>query len=233
VRNIRVSVVQIGDGNQPVVDPEVRNSIQERDLPGTHEGRKIVQSTSDNQETQVSDRNELGLLAGEQGAQRVEVAVSESVGTGRGSLVGETLVAGADVKQQVELPSKDLVSQKGDSVVERCLLDKLDELAHEAGLSALNLRLSWRNKDGVLLDVTMVTVVSSMGNLPRVERHHKKGVNSPSNKVVQPRGLGEGAMATFVTNDPHSGTNTALNKAIENPCTIPEKWRRQIINLES
>lgn len=40
-------------------------------------------------------------------------------------------------------------------------------------------------------------------------------------------------MTTFVTNDPHSGTNTALNKAIENPGTSPEKWRRKIINLES
>lgn len=179
-----MGVVQVGDGNQPVVDPEIGNSIQERNLPGAHEGREVIQSASDNQQAQVSDRNLLGLLAGEQGAQRVEVAVSQSVRTRRSSLVGETLVAGADVKQQIELPSEDLVSQKSDGMVERCLLNKLDELAQKGGLLALDLRLSWRNKDGVLVDMPMVTVVSSMGDLPRVERHHKKGVDCPSNKVV-------------------------------------------------
>lgn len=118
-------------------------------------------------------------------------------------------------------------------MIQRSLLDQLDELGQKGGLLILDLSLSWRDKDGILVNVAMITVMSGVGDLPRVERHHKKRVNCPTNKVIQSGVLREGAMTTFVTNDPHSGSNTALNKAIQDPGASAEKWRWEIINLES
>lgn len=118
-------------------------------------------------------------------------------------------------------------------MVQRSFFNQLDELSIESGLLFLGLRLSRGNEDSILVNVTMIAMMSSVCDLPRVEGHHKEGMHRPSNKVIQTRVLGERTMTTFVTNDPHSSANTALNKAIKNPGTSSEKWRWQVINLKS
>ena len=215
-----------------MVDPKIRNGIEKCNLPGAHESGKIIKSTSDNQETQVGNCNEVCLLAGEERSERIQVAVSELLHT-VSALWREALVSSADIEQHIELPSEDLVSQQGHGVVKRGFFDQFDKLGVETGLLVVGLSLSGRNKDSVLVNVAMVTVVSSMGDLPRVEGHHQEGMHRPSNKVIQTRILGEGSMTTFVTNDPHSGANTALEKTIKNPGASPEKWRWQVIDLKS
>lgn len=145
----------------------------------------------------------------------------------------ETLVSGADIEQHIELPTKKLVAQQGYRMVQRGFFNQLDEFSIKTGLLLLRLRLSGRNEDSIFVNVTMITMMSSVGDLPRVEGHHKEGMHRPSNEVIQTRILGEGSMTTFVTNDPHSGANTALNKTIKNPGASPEKWRWQVIDLKS
>lgn len=93
-----------------MVDPKIRNGIEKCNLPGAHESGKIIKSTSDNQETQVGNCNEVCLLAGEERSERIQVAVSELLHT-VSALWREALVSSADIEQHIELPSEKLVAQ--------------------------------------------------------------------------------------------------------------------------
>lgn len=83
-----------------MVNPEIRNGIKKSNLPSTHEGGEVVQSASDNEKTQIGDSNQVSLLASEQRAERIEVAVSELLNTGS-TLGRKTLVSSADIEQQI------------------------------------------------------------------------------------------------------------------------------------
>lgn len=214
-----------------MVDPEVGHDVEQRNLPESDLGTQVVESASDNQQTQISDGDQVSLRVCEQGAQGIEVAVSESLGGG--TLLGQTLVSGADVEKHVQLPSQNLVTEQSDSVVEGSFLNQLGEFAEHSRLLVLDLSLSSRDKDSVLVDVTVVPVVSGMGDLPREERNHQKRVDGPATKVVKSSRLGKGTMATFMANNPHSSADAALEKGVQNPSRRPHERSRQEINLES
>lgn len=216
---------------EPVVNPEVGDNIEQSNLPSSHLSGQVVERTADNQEADISNGNQVCLGVGEEGAERVEVAVAEHLGAV--CLLGQALASSADVEHQVSLPSKQLVSHKGDGIVERSLLNQLLDLLKHGRHPVLTLLLSRRNEDGVLLNVAVVTVVSRVSDLPREVRHHKQGVNSPANGVVQ-HGVGrESAMATLVTDNPDSNADAALKESVGNPGTDPLCGGRQEIDMKS
>ena len=119
------------------------------------------------------------------------------------------------------------MSHEGNGIVERRLLNQLLDLLKQRRYPVLKLLLGWRDEDGVLLNVAVVTVVSRVSDLPREVRHHKQGVNSPANGVVQ-HGVGrESAMATLVTDNPDSNADAALKKSVGSPGTDPLCGGRQ------
>lgn len=66
------------------------------------------------------------------------------------------------------------MAEKGDSIVERSLLDELLQLLEHGGHPVLALLLSRRDEDSVLFDVAVITVMSGMADLPREVRYHKQ-----------------------------------------------------------
>lgn len=147
-----------------MVNPHVGNNVKKDDLPATDVLSQVVQSGSNDQETDVRDGDQRSLRAGEEGANGVEMAVSEHLRT---LLLGrQTLVSSADVEQHVKLPAEHLVAEQSDSVVERSFLNQLNKLAEHRRLPGLHLRLSGGHKDNILVDVSVVTVMSAVGDLP-------------------------------------------------------------------
>lgn len=216
---------------KPVVDPEVGHNVEQSNLPSSHLGSQVVERAADNQKANISDGNQVCLGVGEESAERVKVAVTKRLGAV--CLLGQTLGSSADIEHQVELPSKDLVAQKSNCVVQRSFLKQLLELLDHGRHLALALLIGGRNEDGVLLDVAVITVVSRMGDLPREVRHHEQGVSSPANNVVQHGVRGESAMSTLVAKNPDSNANAALDESIGNPGTGPLCGSRQEIDMKS
>lgn len=117
-------------------------------------------------------------------------------------------------------------------MIERRFFNQLNKFGVEGGLLVLDLGFSRRNKDHIFVNVGMVPMVTSMGDLPRKVGHHESRMNSPSNNIIEQRELGEGAVSTFVTDNPHSGSNAALDEGIKDPSSGTERWRRQKIDLQ-
>lgn len=214
-----------------MVNPEIGNDIEQSNLPEPDLGTQVVESASNNQQTQISDGDQVSLRVCEQRAQGIEVAVSESLGGG--ALLRQTLVSGADIEKHVQLPSQNLVTEQSNSVVEGSFLNQLGELAEHSRLLVLDLGLGSRYKDSVLLDVAVVSVVSGMGDLPREERNHQKRVNGPATKVVESGRLRKGTMATLMADNPHSSADAALKKGVQDPSRRPHERSWQEIDLES
>lgn len=213
-----------------MVDPEVGHDVEQSNLPSSHLSGQVVERAANNQEANVSDGNQVCLGVGEERAERVKVAVTERLGAV--CLLGQTLASSADIEHQVELPTKDLVAQKSNGVIERSLLKQLLKLLDHGRQSGLALLIGGRNEDSVLLNVAVIAVVSRMRDLPREVRHHKQGVDGPANNIVQHGERGEGTMSTLVAENPDSNANTALEESIGGPGTGPLCGRRQEIDVK-
>lgn len=76
--NFRISVrINL---TKPVVNPEVGHNVEQSNLPGSHLSGQVVESTTNNQKANIGDGNKVSLGIGEEGAERVEVAVTERLG---------------------------------------------------------------------------------------------------------------------------------------------------------
>lgn len=212
VGNVGVGVVEVGDGDQPVVDPEVGLAVhQEHHLPADH-GRGEVEAVADNGETDVGDEDVDGLAGAEDGAGGLKVADAEPAALAL--LAGGT---GGGVEQEVHLPAGELVENELDELDKG---DVLEELAVEVevGKAALLAVLLGGGDEGhVLLHVTGEAVMAVVRELPGEVGHHESRVEDPANDVVEVLVLGEGAVAGLVSQDPDARQDEALEVAIEGP----------------
>lgn len=217
VGNLGVRVVQVGDGNQPVVNPHVGNDPEKgHGLPVVLLGDKVKDVAHD-AKAKVGDDDEVGLLGQEEHAPRVEVAAALREPALLVIVADAALVAGRDVEEKVRLPAEELVEEKlegGDNG--RVLGELLEGLERDALLGG-NLLVGARDENEILLDVAGEAVVAGVRDLPREVRNTEERVGEPADDVVQAGVPGEGAVAALVGEDPQAGEDAALGASVEDP----------------
>ena len=75
--DIRVGMVEISDGDNPVIDPHVRDNVEQTDVLTAEYGAGIPQRASHGTDTDVRSKNEMPLLRTEKGAARKEMTVTK------------------------------------------------------------------------------------------------------------------------------------------------------------
>lgn len=203
---------------QPVVDPEVRLRVNKQHGARSHDSRELVQRKRRHGEANVGQEDEGSLAGAEDGAVGAKVALAEH---GGGGLL-QTVAAGGDVEEQVDLPREQLVEHERDELVGGGVLEHL-----EGGQGALGVvGLGPGDKGHVLLHVAGVLVVAVVRELPRVVRHQQGGVGEEADDVVQQRVLGKGAVSGLVAQDPEASADKALDEAVDDPGNGPESGIR-------
>lgn len=226
VVDVGVVVVQVSDGDQPVVNPHVGNKVDQPDsTPATKEFSlgSQVKSVDNQAEAEIRQGNEDTLTRAENSASRLKVADTQPARL----LALLAVLTGRDVEQQVGLETSNLVENKLSGLDNRGVLEKLSSLVREEQLAdgrpVLRLVLlvatlgSLGHKSHILLHVASETVVAVVGELPGEVRDEKSRVQNPANNVVQNPVAREGAVATLVGQNPDAGADKALDVAVDDP----------------
>lgn len=205
-----------GSHTEPVVDPEVRDGVEEEDGGDVKDLSGLVQGSEGDGEAKVGNGNEDGLVGTENGTGGVEVADVEETAEGTNLTLLAALASGG-VEEEVHLPSEELVADEVDKLEDRGVLEKLVKVdAAEQGLLG-GLGLSGGNESHVLLHVAGEAVVTVVRELPGEVGNEEEGVEHPADAVVQLGVLGKGAVAALVTQDPDTGADESLKEAIDHP----------------
>lgn len=217
VLDVLVVVVQVGDGDEPVVNPHVGNNVEQEGGPGAVVLSELVDGGADEGQADVGEEDVQGLLGTEDARGGLEVAEAEPA-----ALTLQTLGAGRDVEQEVALPGEQLVGEELDQVHNGRLVKHLgvDAQASEPAQGsnlALVVLLGGRDKGHVLLHVASVHVVASMAELPAEEGNHEQRVKNPADKAVQLAVEREGAMAALVGQDPDTSADETLSETVGSP----------------
>lgn len=224
VLHILMVVVKVGDGNEPVVDPEVGNSIEQEGGQAANSLASQVESVSDQSQTDIGDQDVQGLLGAEDDGCGLEVGLAEPA-----ALALQTLRTSRDVEQQVCLPSEQLVADKLDQVHSRGLLKQLaiDAQVRPPGACgdlALVVLLGRGDESHILLHVAGVHVVASVAEFPAEEGDEQKRVEDPTDNVVQVAVKREGTVSTLVCQDPDTGPHETLGEPVGCPSTSAGIW---------
>jgi hypothetical protein len=214
VLDILVVVVEVGDGNEPVVNPEVGDTIEEEGVHGTDVLAEDIDGVTNKGQANVGEENVESLLGAEDTRGGLKVAETPPA-----LLALQTLGAGRDVEEQVALPGKELVSHELGEGDNGCLVKHLgvntqaSEPAQGSHL-ALVVLLGGGDKGHVLLHVASVHVVASMAELPAEEGNHEQRVKNPADKAVQAAVKREGAMSALVSQDPDTSADETLGETV-------------------
>jgi len=171
VRKRRVGVLEIGDGNQPVVDPKIWKPVPDKHVEVTKLLAEGVEDSPDNGEAKIAEQDQLGVSCLVQRAVRVEVvdtaeptialAFSSAL-----SLVFVVVVTG-DVDENVQGPSRKLLADQFQRRRDRGLLCQLVELVGKMTDFAGIYFSCLGNENHVPLHVTGSLVVLAVRDLPR------------------------------------------------------------------
>lgn len=227
-----MGVVEIGNGNQPVVDPDVRNNPEESNsLPVEHLGG-LVKSEARDGETNVGDDDEVSLLGKEKDAPGIEVAATLGEPAPLVVVPDTALVASGDVEKEVSLPAEELVEEQFEGGDDRGVLGHLLEGLDGNAKLAGDLLNSTRDEHEILLDVAGEAVVTGVRDFPRKIRDAKERVTEPADDIVQTGMSGESAVAALVGENPQASENAALGETIENPKRSSDGKRLETVDLQ-
>lgn len=244
VREGGVGVLEVGDGDcggvlvkmgnaigrvllflrrltEPVVHPQVGETVPDEEVQPAELGADQVQSSASQEETQVTESNELGVLGLVQRTGRVEVvdtttpAVVLALAAALG-LLGVVVVAG-DVVHEVQGPTEELLCQKVAGSQDGSLFAQLADLVQGLADAGGVLLTGLRNEDHVAGDVAGSLVVLAVRDLPGEVGDEEEGVADPANGVVQDLGGGEGLVTALVGQDPNAGTDETLHDGVDGP----------------
>lgn len=193
--------------------PQIGNKVQKGDIPCANLCRGVVQNRTHNEQTQISQGNAEVLRPSKKVAEGVEVAGHATDRT----IFRKTLRTGGDIQEEVQLPSEELVADELQEGDDGSFFGQMLELLDADVLLLGQLVVSPRDKDRVLLHVAGVAVVARMGDLPGEVGDHQEGVGGPADNVVKGLVLGEGTMTTFMSQNPYSGADAALEEAVDSP----------------
>lgn len=188
VRQRRVGVLQEGDGNEPVVDPEVGEEVPDSHV-GPAKGVAEVEEASGSQgDTNVAVDDELGVLGVEDGAVGVKVvdtaaeAVLLALTTALALAAVE--VVASDVGNEVLGPSDELLADQVDQSEDGSLLGELRNFVDETTSAGSKLLASTGQENHVTLHVAGGLVVLAVGDLPAEEGDEQGRVQDPAGQVV-------------------------------------------------
>lgn len=204
------------DLTDPVVHPQVRQSVCQQNSPASHALRSQVQRTHGNEKTKVAQRNERCFRRSEDMGSGVQVALLVRRRFGAVAL-GQTLHTRTSIHQDVRRPAKHLVEDEGSNGDNRgvgsCVVH---DLLQNCGVS-LGLRLAVRYEDGVFLHVVVVAVMTCMAEFPAEERNHQHAVQEPASYSVDGEVSREGVVAAVMGEDPETSEKTTLDEAVKGP----------------
>lgn len=204
-----------------MVDPEVRDAVPHQKVQPAISGTDIVQERAGEQETNITQDNQLGILGLVQRARGVEVvdttapAVLLALAATLGLLL--VVVVASHVGDQVQQPAEQLLADHVGGSRNRSLLNELAELVDGLADAGSVLAAGLGDKHHVTGKVTSGLVVLAVGDLPREVGDEQKGVADPANSVVQDLGGREGLVTALVGQDPNAGTDETLDDGVHGP----------------
>ena len=170
VRKRGVGVLEVGDGNEPVVDPEVRKEVPDEKVLETEVLVDEVESSTGQSETDVREEDQLLVLALVQRAGRVEVvdttepAVALALTLALGLLV--VVDVASNVGDEVQRPAEELLENHVGSGSDGGLLHQLRKLVDSVANSGSIDLTGLGKEDHVTLHVASGLVVLAVGDLP-------------------------------------------------------------------
>ena len=170
VRKRGVGVLEEGDGNEPVVDPEVRKKVPNEEVLEAELLVDEVESSAGKSKTDVGEEDQLLVLALIQRAGGVEVvdtaepAVTLALTLTLGLLVVVDVTS--NVGDEVQRPAEELLEDHVGGSSDRGLLHQLGELVDSVANSASVNLTGLGEEDHVTLHVASGLVVLAVGDLP-------------------------------------------------------------------
>lgn len=220
VRKSRVGVLEEGDEDEPVVDPEVRKEVNAEDVQETESHEGVSETSHPDDNANVGD-DDVGVLVG-----------SEQRGLGR-EVVREAGVGAlaSSVPDEVERPSEEeLASQPNDghdgSIVKSLREDFLQVKRDLGSFQVLLLGIQSRqaallaglgDEDLVASEVRSLSMVLGVCDPPRMIRNAESGMQNPANGVVGELAGRVCLMTAFVGNDPKASADETSAEVVEEP----------------
>lgn len=204
-----------------MVDPEVRDAVPHQKVQPSIGGADIVQTSAGEEETEVTQDNQLGILGLVQRAGGVEVvdtttpAVLLALATALRLLL--VVVVASHVSDQVQQPAEQLLADHVGGSRNGSLLNELAELVDGLADAGSIVLAGLGDEDHITGKVTGGLVVLAVGDLPREVRDQQKGMADPADSVVQDLGGREGLVTTLVGQDPDTGTDETLDDGVQGP----------------
>lgn len=222
VRKRGVGVLQEGNGDEPVVNPKVGNTIPKENVEGSKLLGSGIQRVSHQGNSDVGQNNQLGILGLVQRRGRVEVRNSSKVSVllsnSTSLLLAVVVVVSGNVGEEVKNPSNELLGDRVGEGSDGSLLGELGNIVRDSSsVTTEVLSAGLGNEDHVLLQVSGGVVVLSVGNLPGEVGNQQRAVKDPSNGVVENLGLREGLVTTLVSENPDSSSEKSLGESIDSP----------------
>jgi hypothetical protein len=206
-----------------VVHPEVGCKVPNEEVGPAEVLADLIQSSSDNQQSQIAQGNQVSVLGIIERAARVEVVdtAKETIFVTIAPPVALTLmlVVAGDVGEQVCRPAAELLVEKVESGGNGCLLGQLVELVNHLADSRGVVLAGLGDEDHVTLHVTGGLVVLAMGDLPGEVWNQEQGVTDPANSVVQDLAGRERLMTALMSQNPQTGTEQPLHEGVCSPET--------------
>lgn len=204
-----------------MVNPEVWGEVPDEHVEPSEFASKGVQDGSDDQQAEIAEQDQLGVLGLVQWAVGVEMidAAEETVTLALSASLALTFmeVMAGNIGEKVHGPSKELLENHVDDGMDGSLLGEFIELVDQAA-NARSICLSGLgDKDHVTLHVSGSLVVLSVGDLPGEVWHEQRGVQDPANGVIEDLGGRERLMAALVSQHPDTGSEQTLDESVQRP----------------
>jgi len=211
----------LGKLTEPVVHPQVGDTVPDQEVEPAILGADEVQTKTGEEQTKVTQGNQLGILGLVQrtgGAEVVDTA-KPAVALALTATFGLPLVVvvAGDVDKEVHGPAEQLLKEEVRGSEDGSLLHELAELVHGLADTRSVLLTGLGDENHVAGKITRGLVVLAMGDLPREVRDHQERVADPADAVVQDLGRRERLVTALVSQHPDTGTEETLDNCVQSP----------------
>lgn len=206
-----------------MVHPEIRDSIPHEKVQPAEVGSHIVQSAAGQEQTQITQNDQLrvpGLVQGAAGIEMVDttgkavlLALAPSLG------LASVVVVTGDIDGEIHGPAEQLLEKQGAGRQNWGLLHQLAQLVHSSADARSIVLPGLGNEDHITGHVAGSFVVLSVGDLPREVRDQQERVAEPADGVIQDLGRRECLVTALVSQNPQTGCDEALNNGVDSPQT--------------